>query len=668
MTPDRIKYVTSLSKLLWDDEREYWIPEEQWRGVLESACLGDEGLILEVLEFTRRCKWDFDHEDEIQLSLHLSQPEPFQLGRYVIDERLGEGGMGVVYKAHYEFADGSKTVALKLIKLGMDTELFVRRFRAERHLLSRLNHPNIVDIIDAGSSPEGRPYFVMKYVEGAKGLDQYCQDENLPYSSRLQLFVKVCRAVDYAHQEQVLHRDLKPTNIVVSRHGEPMLLDFGLAKLLDGDSNHSALKTVAGWTRGGTEDWMSPEQKRGEELTPRSDIYALGLVLREILKDSPADLPEESLRDTELVVAKALQVNPADRFQTVQELIKKLDAVLARKPVSISLPETVARKRRLSRRLVVAGVSVVIVTVVLFGVYQKRRVAAETTASETETQRLKADTARKLTEFRQFTIDNCIKNAAADNSLNRSIAENRARRDDPKAKAALGFCYIYLRDGALKTLQAGKNEMAEAFLREVTDQDARRGFGWLRSLAKGGWGRGSAIVSGMLASGRGGIQQNKWEAFRFANLAQEQGEVDGYRLLGDYYSLGFGAPKDSAKAFEHWLKAAERDELRSQVNVARIYWTGIPPILKKNLGRAYMWAYIAASNPQGLVRGAVDVAELNEEARSQANEIFGKIAGEITAEEILEAKRQAEEWIKEHRSAKDGRPAGRERTHPTSTL
>ncbi len=203
-----------------------------------------------------------------------------QLGSYRLLSELGRGGMGTVYLAERADEQFSQQVAIKIIRRGMDTEDILRRFRNERQILASLNHPNIARLLDGGTTVDGRPFYVMEYIEGSF-IDEYCQARQLSLNERLQLFRQVCSAVHYAHQRLVIHRDLKPTNILVTQRGEVKLLDFGIAKLLTPDTHDpQATATLLGLM---TPAYASPEQVRGESITTASDVYALGIILYELL-------------------------------------------------------------------------------------------------------------------------------------------------------------------------------------------------------------------------------------------------------------------------------------------------------------------------------------------------------------------------------------------------
>lgn len=205
------------------------------------------------------------------------------VGRYRLIEEIGRGGMGAVWLA--ERADGQfdQRVALKLVKRGMDTDEILARFRRERQILARLEHPNIARLLDGGVSEDGRPYFAMEYVPGVS-ITAYCDRRRASVEERLRLFVPVCRGIEYAHRNLIVHRDLKPSNVVVGDDGNVKLLDFGIAKLLGDDEGEGHLTGGAG--RLMTPEYASPEQVAGSRITTASDIYQLGALLYELLTGS----------------------------------------------------------------------------------------------------------------------------------------------------------------------------------------------------------------------------------------------------------------------------------------------------------------------------------------------------------------------------------------------
>lgn len=201
------------------------------------------------------------------------------IGSYQVIEEIGSGGMGRVYLAERSDGAFTKKVAIKIVKKGMDSAAVVERFTQERQILASLDHPHIAGVLDGGITDDGRPYFVMEYVDGIP-ITEYCDLHKLSISERLQLFRQICDAVHYAHQNLIVHRDLKPNNILVNANGELKLLDFGIAKLLESDAN--ALQTQTGAILA-TPAYAAPEQLTGSAITTVTDVYALGVLLYELL-------------------------------------------------------------------------------------------------------------------------------------------------------------------------------------------------------------------------------------------------------------------------------------------------------------------------------------------------------------------------------------------------
>jgi serine/threonine protein kinase/WD40 repeat protein len=271
-------------------------PEER-AAYLEKACADDtalrgrvEGLLRaheQAGDFLETPPTGLDPAKSPLISVPLAEKPGDRIGRYKLLEQIGEGGCGVVYMAEQE-EPVRRRVALKAIKLGMDTKSVIARFEAERQVLAMMDHPNIARVIDAGATDTGRPYFVMELVRGIK-MTEFCDQHNLSTQERLKLFIQVCQAIQHAHQKGIIHRDIKPSNILVTVNdpgspGVPKVIDFGIAKATQGRLTDQTLFTAIEQFLG-TPAYMSPEQAEmtSLDIDTRSDIYSLGVLLYELL-------------------------------------------------------------------------------------------------------------------------------------------------------------------------------------------------------------------------------------------------------------------------------------------------------------------------------------------------------------------------------------------------
>ena len=421
------------------------------------------------------------------------------IGPYELKEVLGEGGMGVVYRAEQK-TPVARTVAVKILKLGMDSREILNRFEAERQALARLEHPNIARVYDAGTTPDGRPYFVMEYIKG-QSITTYCDDHRLTPRQRIELFTKLCRGVQYAHQQGIIHRDLKPMNILVAEVDgviQPKVIDFGVAKAVQQNLTEATLYTRKGQLIG-TPEYMSPEQAEAAPVDTRTDVYSLGVVLYELLAGvlpidaktlrqagfnammrlireqdpqrpstrvntldgaattvaecrsvEPRVLARTLRGDLDWIALKALEKDPERRYSTVAELAADLQRHLADRPVTARPASMYYLLGKFARRhRVGVGIALTVLgAVVILGVnmtLQAKRVARERDRANHE-----AVVSRQVKDFLVDIFLVSDPNEARGDSVSaREILDRGARRigeledDATRAELAGALAVVY---------------------------------------------------------------------------------------------------------------------------------------------------------------------------------------------------------------------------------
>ena len=430
-----------------------------------------------------------------------------RIGRYKLLQKIGEGGCGVVYMAEQE-EPVRRRVALKVIKLGMDTRGVIARFEAERQALAMMDHPNMARVFDAGATETGRPYFVMELVRGIKITD-YCNEHELSTKERLELFIHVCHAIQHAHQKGIIHRDIKPSNILVTLHdGRPVpkVIDFGIAKATAQRLTDKTLFT-AFTAFLGTPAYMSPEQAEmsGLDIDTRSDIYSLGVLLYEVLTGRPPFDPEALFRagldecrrtlreeepprpstrlatmlerdlttaaqqrrtdsrklihllrgDLDWVVMKCLEKDRTRRYETASDLAADLLRHLESEPVLARPPSQLYRFQKFVRRRrgAVVAVSAVLVTLLAgaalstyWAVSAGRAEAAALSLQQQETQlRRQAEQEKNSARLNEYIADvNLVQQSLAAGNYGRAMQLLEKHRPQAGQPDLRGFAWRYL--------------------------------------------------------------------------------------------------------------------------------------------------------------------------------------------------------------------------------
>jgi len=503
---------------------------------------------------------DLDEEDPTagREGAFAAVPAGATLGPYRLVREIGSGGMGTVYLAERNDGAFVREVAVKLLRPGLEGQESDRRFRQERQILARLEHPGIARLLDGGTAPDGRPYLVMEFVEG-QPCDDYCEERRLGVTDRLKLFLQVTDAVQFAHQKLIVHRDLKPTNILVTKGGRAKLLDFGIAKLLE-DSEDGTLTHVGRQVL--TLSHGSPEQVRGDPVSTASDVYSLGVLLYELLAGKSPYVPAGGSRaaleravlegepippsacreklhltgqqapaaelagDLDAIVLKALRKTPAERYPSVEAFAQDVKLYLEGWPVDARRGNVRYRAAKFARRhagkLAVAGL---VVAVSAAGVLlHERRLARERNVAQRE-----AEKAFVLTDFAFSMIEGASAGHEGGKPLWLPAAELQARvylRVDPEVGAAM------LRDVARLQMARKELEAAGRLLEEVrVAQGGIQGLSTFESAE-------TLRTLGKLASLRGKPEEAAKEYDRALLLFRETLPQEGGRAVHTIIDLG----------------------------------------------------------------------------------------------------------------------------------
>lgn len=464
----------------------------QLREMLRSPPLNDTDLASHLLDSSLTAE---------QSASHLPDP---QIDKYRILSTLGEGGWGIVYLAEQP-APAHRLVAIKVIKPGMDSRQVLARFNDERQALAMMDHPCVVSSLDAGITSQGRPYVVMPLVAGLP-INHFCTDENLSLTDRLSLFSLVCRGIEHAHAKGVIHRDIKPGNILVARTDTgplPRIIDFGLAKAMNQPLTPHATVTLSGQIIG-TPDYMSPEQSRAEGSDVRSDVYSLGAVLyellagrtpfdsaklreagpdglRAILQNSipppPSTFASSHLaRELDWITQRCLEKDPNRRYPTAAALADDIDRFLRGDRVNAGPPAKAYRAWRwMVKHRLVATAAVLIVASIATGFWY------------TQQARSRAEQVAKVTRSILTSVDPAVAQGRDTELLFLMLDQSKALLDDPSldphVELDLRETFALANDAAGRLPEAALHaKAADALIRSIEGQNSIRRLEMLRIM------------------------------------------------------------------------------------------------------------------------------------------------------------------------------------------
>ncbi|HYL84910.1 MAG TPA: serine/threonine-protein kinase [Candidatus Angelobacter sp.] len=603
------------------------LPKAERQSRVMDLCAGNQGLRAEV---------------ESLLAAHESadsflEPRPLvtskptsgfslagkQLGPYQLLEAIGEGGMGTVYSAERTDGRFQKRVAIKVALGAVHSPELLRRFSGEQQILATLEHPNIARLLDAGVSPEGIPYLVMEYVEGTP-LNEYCRAQRIPTRKRLVLFQAICSAVSYAHQHLVVHRDIKPGNILVTSDGIPKLLDFGIAKIVD-EWRGAEAEVTRSILNPMTPDYASPEQACGGTITTATDIYSLGVVLYElvteqrpyevagkplheamrIISEKEPQKPSAVMRDKQkqsssadrsvagfsvdldAIVAKAMRKDPQQRYASSHELANDLGRYLSGLPVSAhrGTLRYVATKFISRHKIAVLASAVALILAVagVAAVVWQARIARR----QKETAQRRFEQVRSLAKSLMFEVHDSIKDLPGATPARKLIVERALEYLDGLSQEAGGDASLqrelaaaYERVGDVQgypyvanlgdPVGAAASYRKSLVIQESLLQTDPGNAALKRELSGTYWKAGICLDAS--SNFQGALENLR----RAQSLAQELGAAKGDSaardwLAGDYWAIGHVLQErhDFTEALESYRRASALRESVAATDSAR---------------------------------------------------------------------------------------------------
>ncbi len=565
------------------------VPEDDRAAWLAERCGGAPDVAREVQSLL-----DSYEEQERLQPAPPAAPVNRRFGVYEVERSIGEGGMGAVFLANRADGQFDQRVAIKVVARQAFGDVFLERFRLERQILASLNHPGISRLLDGGVAENGALYLAMEFVEGLR-IDRYCEEKALDLRARLRLFQSVCAAVQYAHRNLVVHRDLKPDNILVQDDGSPKLLDFGTAKLMTPISEIAESELTRAGFRAFTPAYASPEQVLGNPVTTASDIYSLGVILHRLLAGrAPYELkdyttgelikvvceqepaPAKVDADIDAIVARCLRKDPLERYRSVDELIDDIGFYLEGRPVRACRAGIGYRARKfVQRNKVATAVSALLagsIVLGIAGVLWEARIA-----------RSRYQDLRRLTNSLLFELHDVIRelpgSTAAQHLLVTKVLDNldklaRESTRDRLIQSDLVEAYLKMgnlqgnpyeqnlgdMEGGLATLRKALEISGRLVQQQPSDRVALRTQAMLRqSIGDISFGSGKvkeAIENQTVAAAT--LERLSGEPGAKADMITEAAVA--YETLGDEYGQpGTPSMGDIAAAFQQYRKALALD-------------------------------------------------------------------------------------------------------------